>query len=186
MTGVGLTFDLSRCYGCDACAAACRDEHLLPFDTAWIAVEKTAAADPDDGNRVFTHRMCLHCAAPDCLAACPEGALFPDEGGVVQVDDEACTGCGVCVTACPHGALTVSDAARVVQNSPLLSPSQQRQRARWRCRAERKVPTKCDLCLERRRAGRVPACVAICPVQAIAFDDPSPGETVRVRFLPPG
>jgi molybdopterin-containing oxidoreductase family iron-sulfur binding subunit len=183
MPGAGLIFDLSLCYGCDACAAACRDEHLVPFDLSWITVEKSP---PDsDGNRVFVQRLCMHCETPACMAACKEGALFFDEGRVVQLDDRACTGCGACTDACPYDVLAVPDGTRVLPASFHLTPKQSRLRADWVHRAAANIPSKCDLCLERRRVGRLPACVVACPVKAIEFAETLADGEVRVRFRPP-
>ena len=36
----------------------------------------------------------------ECPAIQPQGEKLP-----VQIDEAACTGCGVCVSVCPHGAL---------------------------------------------------------------------------------
>jgi ferredoxin len=46
--------------------------------------------------------------SPFCPAkrVCPRGAIVPD-GQAYRVDQEKCTGCGVCVRACPMGAVTL-------------------------------------------------------------------------------
>lgn len=36
-----------------------------------------------------------------CQAVCPFGAVTVDDEGIVHIDAEKCTGCGVCVEACP-------------------------------------------------------------------------------------
>jgi len=183
MKGAGLIFDLIRCVGCDACAAACRDEHLVPFDTAWLSVVKTQCEV--DSERVFEHRLCLHCDPPACLDACTEDALFQDEDRVVQMQGERCTGCGDCVEACPYDSLAVSDEGAVLPSSYLLLPRQEVLRQRRLEQARRHIPTKCDLCAERRKEGRPPACVAACSVHAISFDLIDPEDGVRVRFVRP-
>lgn len=53
----------------------------------------------------FDIRICRQCVAPDCLAACPAGAMFLDGRGVVIIDDDACIQCGACAGACPFNAI---------------------------------------------------------------------------------
>ena len=40
-----------------------------------------------------------------CLDACPEGALSLD--GIVVVATRRCTGCGTCIVECPNDALSL-------------------------------------------------------------------------------
>jgi ferredoxin len=54
-----------------------------------------------------------------CADACPAGALSWEDG--LQVDWEACTGCGICAAVCPSGALE----AQSPSNAGLLLQVQQ-------------------------------------------------------------
>jgi Fe-S-cluster-containing dehydrogenase component len=165
--GPGLIIDSDVCIGCDACVAACRDEHFVPFDISFIAIQKEPPAH--DGERRMIPRVCRHCSHPDCLAACAYGAMSLDEGGIVQIDDARCTGCGACIAACPHDALLVTSLNAAFAPSSWMTEREKKLLVLWRRRAESKIPAKCDLCLNRRRQGRPPACVAACPVRAIGF-----------------
>lgn len=53
--------------------------------------------------------VCLQCEDPMCLAVCSTEAIFKTKtqqgDPLVAVDQEKCTGCGVCVDACPFGAI---------------------------------------------------------------------------------
>ncbi|MEJ5349247.1 MAG: 4Fe-4S dicluster domain-containing protein [Desulfosoma sp.] len=90
--------------------------------------------------------MCRHCQNSPCVVVCPEQALqWNESNGVVFLEDR-CTRCGWCAVACPFGVLTVNP----FEASGLL---------------------KCDLCSNRRRQGKQPACVLTCPTGAIR-DDP--------------
>ncbi|MBW6462878.1 MAG: indolepyruvate ferredoxin oxidoreductase subunit alpha [Dethiobacteria bacterium] len=42
-----------------------------------------------------------------CIAFCPREALFLDEKGKAEKNNEKCTCCGICETFCPDFALTV-------------------------------------------------------------------------------
>jgi carbon-monoxide dehydrogenase iron sulfur subunit len=51
---------------------------------------------------------CQNCEDPPCLKICPTGTLHrPDPEGMVQVREERCIGCAMCVNACPVGAITL-------------------------------------------------------------------------------
>ncbi len=49
--------------------------------------------------------LCNQCGK--CLEACPEQALFFDDGGVLNVDRRKCQTCGECVPLCYQEALTI-------------------------------------------------------------------------------
>ncbi len=128
--------DYSKCIGCESCEAICK--HL------W-GLSRIQMTQTDDG--LMFPLYCHHCEAPQCMKACPVGAIRKEEGGAVLHDPEICRGCRAmhCMEACPFGA--IYHAGGVV---PI---------------------TKCDLCAERRQVGLGPACVEICPVEAIYWVD---------------
>ena len=41
----------------------------------------------------------------DCAKACPFGGITLGENGLPQVNEEVCTGCGLCVASCPKKIL---------------------------------------------------------------------------------
>jgi ferredoxin-type protein NapH len=47
---------------------------------------------------------CLHCRDPLCISACPSRAIEKGENGVVRVNPQLCTGCGICTLVCPAAA----------------------------------------------------------------------------------
>jgi len=50
---------------------------------------------------------CTDCGA--CIAQCPTGALFAEEGTLrVKLDSEKCIACQYCVPACPYSAIFVA------------------------------------------------------------------------------
>ena len=83
---------------------------------------------------------------PACMAKCPQGAIEKDtETGLVAINEEKCTGAGVCVTTCPY-------------NVPIVDK-------------EKGKGVKCDGCAERVAEGKSPICVEACPLRALEFGD---------------
>ena len=112
MTQYGFYFDSTRCTGCRTCEMACKDYKDLPATIAFRKVydyEGGAWTDAGDGtytSDAFAYHVslgCQHCAMPACMAKCPQGAITKDtETGLVAIDQEKCTGAGVCVETCPY------------------------------------------------------------------------------------
>jgi formate dehydrogenase beta subunit/formate dehydrogenase gamma subunit len=88
--------------------------------------------------------MCMHCAEPGCLVACPaEGAIVQYTNGIVDFQQDHCIGCGYCMTGCPF-------------NIPKFDPVSKR-------------VYKCTMCSDRVENGLGPACVKACPTQCLEF-----------------
>jgi len=88
---------------------------------------------------------CHHCEDAPCVKVCPLGALCYIGGNIVSIDAAKCAGCQLCVLVCPFG---------VPQLDPLSNTA-----------------IKCDLCYDRQKEGRRPACVITCPARALAYDE---------------
>ncbi len=43
----------------------------------------------------------------DCIEKCKFDAMFINELGIVEIDEERCTGCGACVPACPKNLISL-------------------------------------------------------------------------------
>jgi protein NrfC len=119
-------------------------------------MQDSFASFPDD----LTIEQCRQCVDPLCVGVCPTGALAADAnfGNVRIVDKEKCIGCGLCYDNCPYTPSRAFLAADKAYDDEAKS-------------------RKCDLCANAPyhwdEAGGGPdgkqACVAICPVGAIAF-----------------
>lgn len=91
----------NRCTGCNRCAYACAAAKEGMFMPARSRIKISNFAL--EGYSVPS--VCFQCPKPDCMKACPEGAIFQNDRGVVVVDAGKCDGCGDCVDACPYGMI---------------------------------------------------------------------------------
>ena len=131
------------CRGCEACMLACSLYHER---RSWLGLSRlTVTKDM----RLFEFRIdiCKHCSKPKCVADCPSDAIRLSTRGVVTIDQEKCTRCGICRDLCPFGAIFHSKAA------------------------DRYI--KCDLCIERKEG---PLCVQLCPSGALSLPVGMPGK----------
>jgi formate dehydrogenase iron-sulfur subunit len=138
-----LLFDVTRCVGCRECAKACKASHEFPGTGEETELDATTyTVVLDKGEDRYLRRMCMHCADPSCVSACPVGAFTKTETGPVVYDAGKCMGCRYCMIACPF-------------NVP---------RYEW----AKPIPVvrKCDGCFERQKAGKPTACTEACPAEA--------------------
>lgn len=157
---VSKYIDTSTCIGCKACEVACQEwNDLPPIETHQLGSYQTTptlAADfwnlirfferEIDGSTAWLMRKdnCLHCEDPGCLEACPApGAIVQYENGIVDVNPDACIGCGYCETGCPF------DVPKIHEKTAKMS--------------------KCTLCSDRVTVGLEPACVKACPTGCLHF-----------------
>ncbi len=141
----GFIIDQTTCIGCHACTVACKTEHDVPLgvNRTWVKyIEKGAWPDT---NRFFSVMRCNHCTDAPCVTICPTSALFKRKDGIVDFDTDSCIGCKSCMQACPYDALYIDPQENTAQ--------------------------KCNYCVHRVEVGLEPACVVVCPEQAIIAGD---------------
>ena len=143
MSGAGFFLDLHRCVGCGACVLACRIENGRIETAAWRRVLPLNLRRHQAGPTYFLSVACHHCEEPACLKGCPSGAYEKRPDGVVVHHEELCLGCRYCEMTCPFATPTYDVAKGVM--------------------------SKCHLCAHRVDAGRLPACVAACPTEALQY-----------------
>jgi Fe-S-cluster-containing dehydrogenase component len=138
-----LFIDPSRCIGCRACEAGCREcdthkgESMIMVD--FIDRKTSVATQPT---------VCMHCEDPvaPCAQVCPAQAILVTEDGVVQsADPSRCIACKNCVYACPFGV-------------PKFD-------------VEDRLMKKCNLCYDRTLQGLQPWCAQACPTNALWYGE---------------
>jgi molybdopterin-containing oxidoreductase family iron-sulfur binding subunit len=138
---------------------------------------------------------------------CPTKATYVNDDGIVVIDKDVCVGCKYCMMGCPYDArYTVSEWKSYFPEGLPLSVHEQFQKEAWEEKSGFGVATKCDFCIDRRKNGREPACVAACSAKARTFGDlddpdsevaqlvktgrgfvlkPEQGTRPKVYYLPP-
>jgi len=102
----------------------------------------------------------MHCGDAGCILACPTGALYRHAQGMVLYDESLCSGCGYCIEACPFDVPRRRDDYNTIVGKGRLA------KKCWMC-AGRVTTDAVTVPVE----DRVPACVKICSVGALAFGD---------------
>ncbi|MHC4958875.1 MAG: 4Fe-4S dicluster domain-containing protein [Planctomycetota bacterium] len=145
----GFVLDQDACIGCHACTVGCKAENDVPLGAfrTWVKwIEHGAFPDTQRSAAVL---RCNHCEDAPCVKICPTIALHKREDGIVDLDHDRCIGCASCIQACPYDAI-------------YIDPRQG-------------TAAKCHFCAHRLEVDLAPACVAVCPEQAIKvvdLDDP--------------
>lgn len=179
MARYGMVMDMRACVGCQACMVACSTENHTPY---WDGKFRTVVEDKAEGEypnvrRTFLPRLCMHCDNTPCLTACPTGATYKTENGIIKVDYNRCIGCYACIVACPYDARYAYEKEDVEHAEALYGED-----------ASHPVPhiDKCTFCEHRVLEGRQPACVATCPTGARIFGDLDDPESEVHHFAASG
>jgi carbon-monoxide dehydrogenase iron sulfur subunit len=165
-----------RCIDCHLCEVACIVEHSEsknPVDAyfseglSFNSIRSSYTHEPNQamadkrpmplnrclvefGNSVSLSTNCRHCENASCVLACKNGSLYYDHEGRVLLNEKKCVGCWMCLMACEYGAISRN---ANLKNVPSLENNG--------------IQHHCDLCPEREE----PACVMVCPTNALAFED---------------
>ena len=141
----GFVIDNRLCIGCHACTVACKSEHDIPIGVNRTHVKYIEKGVFPNSTREFSVHRCNHCAEAPCVEICPTTALYTRADGIVDFDNDRCIGCKSCMQACPYDALYIDPNTNTA--------------------------AKCNYCAHRLDGGYEPACVIVCPVEAIVSGD---------------
>ncbi len=137
-----ILVDAGKCTGCGSCGLICSLYHdrITSPSLSRIHVVRDALSGEN------SIEVCRQCQAPECMQACPvEEAMAVDrEIGARVIIEKECIGCGNCFRACPFNV-----GGFIIRHRP-----------------KENVYVKCDLCYTRERG---PACVEICPHNALSY-----------------
>lgn len=170
MARLGMVFDIKRCIGCNACTVACKQENSLPDGVFFTKTLSEEYGVYPNAGRVYIPTLCNHCEDAPCERACPSGATYTREDGIVMIDGDKCIGCGACAVACPYDQrteITEDMLGKGLFHSGDLTSFEQDGYARF----TPGTVAKCDFCSGRVDAGLDPACVVTCPTDARIFGD---------------
>jgi Fe-S-cluster-containing dehydrogenase component len=130
---------------------ACSVENKIEMDKTriWVAGVGLKGDFPNLTRASMVYH-CMHCAAPDCLSACPVGAYTKRDDGPVLYNPKKCIGCRYCMNACPFGVPHFDYDKGLIEGAFI---------------------DKCTMCPHRIDNGLEPACVATCPTDALVFGE---------------
>ena len=115
-------------------------------ETALTVVNRYEVKESSRG-QMYRKQQCNHCNEPACLTSCFVNAYTKTREGAVIYNGDICVGCRNCMIACPF-------------NIPGYSYSS----------AFNPLVKKCIFCYDTRlKYGKPPACVDICPQEALTF-----------------
>jgi formate dehydrogenase iron-sulfur subunit len=161
MTKKMILVDTSKCTGCKACTAACKEWNDLPAERTTLVKSYQSTKDftPTTYTYItfeekyensklqwlFRKAQCFHCSEPACLKACTSNAISKTDYGFVVIDRDKCIGCGYCVENCPFSVPKVDKVANKAY--------------------------KCTGCADRVENDLKPACVSTCQPGALDYGD---------------
>jgi Fe-S-cluster-containing dehydrogenase component/formate-dependent nitrite reductase membrane component NrfD len=146
----GFILDQRKCIGCHACTVACKQENAVALGDFRTWVKYTESGRFPHVRRSFLVERCNHCDDAPCVQICPVTALWRRDDGIIDFSGDRCIGCKACMAACPYDAIYIDPDTHTIG--------------------------KCHYCAHRVDVGLQPACVNVCPVEAIItgdLDDPS-------------
>jgi len=123
--------DVAKCWDCNNCFIACKDEHegndwpgytmAQPrHDQRWINVHRRERGQYPLIDVAYRPTPCMHCKDAPCVAA-SNGAITRREDGIVLIDPEKSVGRKDLVASCPYGVMFWNEEKNIPQKCTMCA-----------------------------------------------------------------